>query len=558
VAKNPLTPKPDGYRMRAPRALTLLPLLTLVVFGGVPLLLLAVASFFPDGSFSPSAYFPVLPGGGSYPYFMNSLLLAFFAALLSTTIGIVPGVVLGRTDLPRKQAWGILFTLPLLLPPMLMAAGWHPWVDGWLRLAGGSTVARMLGASAVLAFIYFPIPLFLTTLAVRRTDASLEDVATLYAGRRRALFTLVLRLARPGLSLAWLLVFLLTLAEETIPELFGLQTYPAHLRRLGILDEWRRAAPALLPLIVAALLIAAAEARLFGERGVAFLARGFKIGHRMFPLGITPRHLVQIFFCFLGVLTFGFPMLGWLLAIAGEGASAAVAALTAAWRGGAGAFARSLIFALAGGTLAVVLGVPLAYAAERSALPRRRVVDLFLVLLFVLPGPVLAYGLLHLFPLPFFRESAAALLLATGVHFAVVAYRMERVALRNLGERFEEAGVLAGASWSQRVQRLLLPLNGQFAGAVWLGVVLLAFRDGGIATALPPALPTLAELATRAGRTSPTSLAALALVAALLATFCLTGAATLARRLHSSGRIADRPPASSLPPAGARLARTGP
>jgi ABC-type Fe3+ transport system permease subunit len=165
---------------------------------------------------------------------------------------------------------------------------------------------------------------------------------------------------------------------------------------------------------------------------------------------------------------------------------------------------------------------------------------LLLVVLFVVPGTVLTSGLLRLVPLELFRVSAAALVIAFGVHFAVVPYRMERVALRHLGTIFEEAGMLSGAPWSARASRLLLPLNAESLAAVWAIAVILAFRDGDLGAALSPGAPTLAALGEIAS-VSPVAMAGLSLVAAALAAGVLAVGALLVLLLDRAGRTTHAP-----------------
>jgi ABC-type Fe3+ transport system permease subunit len=521
--------------MGIPRALILLPLLFLTVFGVAPLVLLLATAFVPGTSMPHGGPLDLLPGGNLYLRLVNSLALAACVASLATAIGILPGVAIGRTDLRLKPAWSIVFSLPLLLPVVFAAAGWSPWAVTWVALLGPAPISRFLGASLVSSLVMFPIPLFLTALSLRRTDGALEDLARLQKGSRRALRSMVFTLARPGITLAWLLVFLIALSETSIPEIFGLATYQARVLAIQRGESWRLAGAASLPLLFAAVAGAAAEARLFGERGVAFLARATRLEARTLGLGRS-AWAVQFLLGALALASFGFPLLGWAVALRATGEAAAAAALASAWHVGGPAFARSLIFALAGGTLAAAIALPLAYAAERGALPGRPIVDLLLVLLLVMPGTLLASGLLRIIPGTLFRASALALVVGYAVHVGVVPFRMERVALRRLGTRAEEAGMLAGAPWRMRVERLLLPLNAQYLGGVWAASVLLAFRDGQLAMALSPAAPTLAALAASGAGQSSAALGALSIVTAGLAAGMLLALAALALLLRAALR----------------------
>ncbi len=525
--------------MGMPAALILPPIAFLLLFGAAPLLTLVLSWLAPGGAASGETGRQLLASGDVYPLLANTLGLAFCTAALATAIGILPGVALGRANLRLKPAWCILFALPLLLPAVFTAAGWQPWAALWRAAAGQGPVAGFVGAWLVLTLITFPLPLYFTALALRRTDGVLEDLARLQSRPRQAMRYLIFGLARPGIALAWLLVFLLALSETKVAALFGLETYQGRLTELAREGGGRLGGAAALPLVVAAFVIAVAEAQLFGERGVAFLARTTRLEIRPLPLrweGV-PAYLVLAILAFASL---GLPLMGWAVALRQEGETTAAAAVAATWRAGGPAFARSLVFAVAGGSLAALVGVPLAYAAERKTLPGRRVLDLLLVALFVVPGTVLASGLLRLVPAELFRATATALVAAFGVHFAVVAYRMERVALRQLGTPLEEAGMLSGAPWSARASRLLLPLNAESLAAVWAIAVILAFRDGDLGASLSPAAPTLAALGEIAS-VSPVALAGLSLVAAALAAGVLVVGALLMLLLDRAGRTSSAP-----------------
>jgi ABC-type Fe3+ transport system permease subunit len=533
--------------MGVPRVLIVFPLAFLVVFGLAPLALLLAGAFAPAGSFELGAPLELFRGGELGPRLVNSISLAALTACLATALGILPGLAIGRTDLRLKPGWCIVLALPLLLPPVFEAAGWRPWAAAWTALAGRGPVTALAGSTVALTLVTFPVPLFLTALSLRRTDAALEDVARIQRGARRAVRSMVLTLARPGIALGWLLVFLISLSEASIADVFGLPTYQAHVAALQDGAAWRSAGAASLPLLLVALIGAILESRLFGERGVAFLARTTRIETRMLPLGRS-AWAVQLLLAALALASFGFPLLGWAIAVRTAGEPEAARILAAAWRDGGPAFARSLVFALAGGTLATAIGVPLAYAAERDRLPARNGIDLLLVLLFVMPGSVMASGLLRVVPAGLFRASAAALTVGLALRVAVVPFRMERVALRRLGSRGEEAGRLAGASWRMRLERLVLPLNAEYLVSLWAAAGLLAFRDGGLSRALSPAAPTLAVLAETDAARSPAELGALAIVTAGLAAATILALALLALLVAAALR-STRAPATAGSPA---------
>ena len=54
----------------------------------------------------------------------HSLALSLLTASVSTPVGVALGALLGKTDLPLRGSLTLLFTVPLLLPPYVLAVAW--------------------------------------------------------------------------------------------------------------------------------------------------------------------------------------------------------------------------------------------------------------------------------------------------------------------------------------------------------------------------------------------------------------------------------------------------
>jgi iron(III) transport system permease protein len=494
--------------MRVPTPLTAGPLLFVGLLGVVPLILLAAAGLAGGGD-------ALLPSSSALPWIANSLLVAGGAASIATLLGAPAGLLLGRTDLPGRVLWAAILAFPILLPPVLGAEGWRPWLGAWAE-ADPPLVFRVASAAMVLGFLHVPVPLLLAALTLRRANRALEDAAFLYAGPRRALPFLLRACSREALGLGALLVFVLALSEADVASLFGVPTHEIRVRDRALRGWAPLPLIDLLPLLAAALALVAAESRIFGRRGVDFLGRATRVAPRTFPLGRAEVAAV-LSVALLAFLVTGLPLAGWILTVRGATGDAAAAAMDWAWSAGGAAFARSLIFALAGGALGVLVGAPLAYAAERGALRHAGKVDLLLVLLLVLPASVLGLALARAVPVEAFRASAMALVAASGVRCAAIGFRLTRIGLRQRGPYAEEAALLSRIPWRDRATGLILPLNAAILAAAWAVSAALVFRDGALPAALPPAAPPLALLAGEAAAAPEPRLAALALVTVLIA-----------------------------------------
>src|SRR5436190_13812654 len=96
----------------------------LLAAGLAPLCVMVAASFSAGGSFSTAHYVDALGNRRIWTLFGNSLLLAVLTTALAGIGGVSLGLLLAKTDLPLRKFLLAFFSLPLLFPPYLLAAGW--------------------------------------------------------------------------------------------------------------------------------------------------------------------------------------------------------------------------------------------------------------------------------------------------------------------------------------------------------------------------------------------------------------------------------------------------
>ncbi|MGH8572893.1 MAG: hypothetical protein ACREX8_09995, partial [Gammaproteobacteria bacterium] len=193
----------------------------LLVIGVAPLLAMFTASVTIDGTLSLMYYQALVSSRRAWALLGQSLTLSSLTALCGTAIGIPLGILLGKTDLPLKHLFVVLFTLPLLLPPYFLAVAWSHVLgpEGWLSEMAGVSLAEVgsaglfgLGGSVlVLTTVFVPVAMLLTMAYLRTVDPHLEEVGRLVARWPRVLCGITLPMIRPGLVWAALLIFLLAI-----------------------------------------------------------------------------------------------------------------------------------------------------------------------------------------------------------------------------------------------------------------------------------------------------------------------------------------------------------
>lgn len=143
---------------------------------------------------------------------------------VSLVVLLVPAIatawVLARFRFPGKVVVDALVHLPLVLPPvvtgylLLLLLGRRGVVGSWLHGLGIDLAFTWVGAVIAAAVMAFPLMVRSVRLAIEAVDPRLESAAmTLGAGRLRALATITLPLALPGICTGLVLAFARGLGE---------------------------------------------------------------------------------------------------------------------------------------------------------------------------------------------------------------------------------------------------------------------------------------------------------------------------------------------------------
>ncbi|MCE5972595.1 ABC transporter permease [Sinirhodobacter sp. WL0062] len=160
----------------------------------------------------------------------NSIIIGFFATILSTALGTIAALGLTRPEMPyRKQITAVLIS-PMIVPIIISATGmffFYSWMklpmpsfEGgfhieWTRLAGS-----YLGIILAHAALGIPFVIITVTATLSGFDQSLvRAAASLGANPRTAFFKVVMPLIMPGVVSGALFAFV-TSFDEVVAVLF--------------------------------------------------------------------------------------------------------------------------------------------------------------------------------------------------------------------------------------------------------------------------------------------------------------------------------------------------
>ncbi len=477
----------------AKRVVLFLAALLLIIVGFLPLGVMLVRSLMVGGRVSLAVYQALLNSGREWNLLGHSFILSFLTATLTTLVGLPLGILFGRTDMPFRRLFPVLFTFPLLIPPYITAVSWVALLgrDGFLsRVLSPDAVKAVSawlfglpGCVMVLFSAFLPVVILLTMAYLKTIDPSVEEAGRLVAGWPRVLGKITLPLLLPGILFASLLVFLLTLGEYGVPSLLRYRVFAVEsFTQFSAFYDFNAATAAATPLLAVTAFILLLE-RVFLGRRVFHMepAPGseYALVVKLGSFGKWLAVLTGLLCLFVVVLPFSVLFLR----------SLSASVYKEAFLRAGDSLLRSVLYAAVGASALTVLGFFLGYLVQTRAFRFWRAIDSLTVFLFALSGAVTGIGLISLWNRPltnFVYGTPVIIILGYLARYIVIPHRVTVSILGQIPPSMEEAAEVAGASWLQRVGLVVIPLAKRGLAAGWLIGYIFCLRDMGITMLVYP------------------------------------------------------------------------
>lgn len=495
--------------------------LLLLAIGMLPVLSMLIKSVFVDGHFSLESYGGLLTSAHQWTLMGHSVVLSSLVTALTVAIGLPLGILLGKTDLPFRRFFTVLFVIPLLIPPYIIAVSWFDLLgrEGLLAYLLGVPATRatahflfgLPGCVAVLFSIFLPIPMLLTMIFLRTINPRLEEAGRLVSGWRGVMKGITIPLILPGVLLSAMLVFLLSFGEFSVPNFLRYDVFPVEsFTQFSAFYNFKVATAAAVPLAAVTLILLLAEAAFLRERTYQLRPSPEIERLPLIALGAYRKWLFASV-AVTGLVIVVVPIV--VLAIQSSGMSAYAEALNRA----GDSLLRSLVYAVIGATILTFLGFFTGYLIQTKALRFWRSVDSLTIFLFALPSTVIGIGLISLWNTPwtnFIYGTPVIIILGYLAKYTALTSRISVTQLGQISPSMEEAAQVAGAGWFRRMGLIVAPLARRGLLAGWLVGYIFSLRDTGITMLVYPAghetLPV--RIFTLMANGSPQLIAALCMV----------------------------------------------
>lgn len=420
----------------------------------------------------------------------TSVGLAAMATALAVAMGLPYAALVTRGDVPGRALFRRAYLLPLLVPPYVQAIVWERLLGSATAAAPAPSAVEALGTPAAwgaawtLALVNGPFFVLLATTGLESVDRRSEEAAVLCGRPWRAFLRVTLPLAAPHLAAGALFVFVFSLVEFSVPDLFRLRVYPVEIfvQFSGLYDE-QAAAILALPLVLLTTALVVAEAR--HMRGRSYFSPGGREGARpsVYALGKAARWVGTLWPTAYLALSLAVPL-------------ARLAAASESWsrfRAVVGASLDELRFSLgvavACGVLATALGFLLAHFSERRSPGGRSTWSVWAQVPFAIPAGLLGVALIRLWNRPvtaWMYGTAAVLVLGHVARCIPFCVRTLAASIGRVPPALEEAGHLAGHGWLGVSRRIVLPLCRRGLLASFLVAFVLSLGDIAVSVLVAP------------------------------------------------------------------------
>jgi iron(III) transport system permease protein len=444
----------------------------------------------------------------TYSTFMNSLIFAGGASLLTFALATILAWLVERTNTPLRIVFIPLAVVPLILPGVLEAIAWIFLLSpkfGYVNVAlmnlfglekAPFNVFSLPGMIWVHSVGQVPLAFLMMVAGFKSMDPSLEESAMMSgANTWQTLSRVTLRLLVPTSASVLLILFVRTLESFETPALIGIParlyvyTSEIYLAFNEYPPDYGRGAA----LAVGLLILSAFGVWLYrrstreGKRFQTVTGKAFR--PRQFDLGPWRwAGLAFLLIYFVGVVLLPFLVMLWAsflpffaaptwksLELLGFENYRYLLTFRPFWD----AMQNSIVLALLSASAGMLLTSIIAWVVYKSRLPASGLLDFLAFVPITVPGIVLGMALILLyvaFPLPIYG-TIWVLLIAYVTRYIPYGMRSASGSILQIHSELEEAAGASGASWWQTFWRVTLPLLRPGFVAGWIYIFIVSFRE---------------------------------------------------------------------------------
>jgi len=386
---------------------------------------------------------------------LKSSLIAAIIAFFSTIIGTFLGFLLYKTKIPFQGFFKVSLLIPLLISPYIFAVAWK---DIFLFFFRDSTILpSYLTCILVMIIVFSPLAMLITGSAFMHINKQFEESALMVTSFRKMILKVILPLIKPSLISSFVLIFIFSISEFSVPALFGVKVFTTE-----IFTQFSAFYNHSMAILQSLLLILICVFLLYAERkhlaDLPFLSIGSKgSSSKIYVLKKGEFFSLSFLFLWLSVSMI-FPVTILFIQSFKNGVGAFIQAFDLMMPTFIDSIALSFVAAL----LIVFVGFVAAFSASNKPdLRMGKSFNYLLLFVFAVPSTILGISLIKFYNQPgleMIYTTYAIILIAFVGKFSFIAAKIIGDALKGYPKSLDEAARIAGATFSIRIRKILIPM----------------------------------------------------------------------------------------------------
>jgi ABC-type Fe3+ transport system permease subunit len=419
-----------------------------VFFVAIPLVYTFISVLFFDASFTENIK---QLNGATFLLLAKSSLVSFTVAFFSTVAGTALGFLLYKTNMPFRNYFRISLLIPLFISPYILAVAWKDFFQLFFNTTG--FISSYTGVILVHTSIFTPLSMLIVGSALSSINSQLEDSGFVITKFKSVLFKIILPLIKHALLTSFILVFILSISEFSVPAFFGLKVFTTE-----IFTQFSAFYNHSLAILQSALLILLCILLLLSEKkhiaDASFLSVSEKgTNTKLYRLN-RQKYLALIFLSIWLFISVILPFIVLIIQSFKGGTSKFVQAFELLLP----TFSSSVGLAFAGAVLTVIVGFTAAFFANNKSNSN---FDWLLLIVFAIPSTILGISLIKFYNQTFFNfiyAGYAIVLIGYLAKFSFISAKIIGNAIKQIPKSLDEAAQIEGINNFTRLWKILIPM----------------------------------------------------------------------------------------------------
>ena len=472
--------------MKPPAILTAAVIFIFLIIVIIPIIFMFSAPFWTNNPKQANAQFSIFDKG-QLLLARNSLGIATGTTFLCFIFGIPLAFLLQKTDAWARGLFKILCVIPVLIPPYMHAIVWGRLYQPIKNLFAFN-IHSSWGVVWVLTLAYFPFVTLIAYSGLKAIDPQQEEASLLCHGKWQTLKGITWPLLTPYIFAAGIVVFVFSAIDFGVPDILRIKVYAVEvfIQYSAFYNE-KAAAILSLPLITITIaLVIWMKSHMQGRTYIQI----YRNATHSIQYSLGRLKILALIFCLMVLsLSAGLPIAVFFKA-AGR-LSNYIKVIETSWQ----QISYSLILALTGAFLTLMIGFFLSYLTVRAKIRFSRLLEFSVLIPLAVPAVTIGVGLIHVWNRPvadLVYATSFIILFGYIARFIPFSFLIGSSGLRQLSPFMEEAASLITSRWTKVAGKIFIPLLGPVLNIAFFTGFILSFRElGTTLMVIPPGQETL-------------------------------------------------------------------